>query len=67
MHSRLPKLPDGRSSGIRIRRTMRWDRLALLTIAAFIAVMGFHTLEQFFVHDTYAFISPKVKPKTTPP
>ena len=59
MHSRLPKLPDGRSSGIRIRRTMRWDRLALLTIAAFIAVMGFHTLEQFFVHDTYAFISPE--------
>lgn len=61
MRNRLPALPDGRPSRIRIRtgRRIRWNRLVLLVLVMFMVMTGFHTLEQFFVHDTYAFISPE--------
>ncbi len=58
MSKQLPPLPDGRASRIRVRRRLRRDRLTALLLVMLVAVAGFHTLEQFFVHDTYAFISP---------
>ncbi len=59
MSKQLPPLPDGRASRIRVRRRLRRDRLTALLLVMLVAVAGFHTLEQFFVHDTYAFISPE--------
>lgn len=55
----MPALPDGRPSRLHRRRKLRYDRILTLCLILALGSCLFHFAEQFFIHDTYAFISPE--------